>query len=73
MMCATPSAVIPETMGPNTDVAPYRAANLSALLPNGSRENTWENLVDDLAAVLTAVNPDVVITPFPATRRASLR
>lgn len=64
-MRATPTEVIPEMYGPNTDVAPYRAANLSTLLPNGSRENSWANLVDDVVEILTTVAPDIVIMPFP--------
>ena len=64
-MRAAPGDVIPELYGPNTDVAPYRAANLSTLLPNGSRANAWPHLVDDVAAILHRVNPDIVIMPFP--------
>ena len=41
-----------ELYGPNQDVAPYRRANISRLLPNGSRTATWAHLVEDLVEIV---------------------
>ena len=64
-MYADPSLTVPEVYGPNTDVAPYRRANLGSLLPNGSRTNTWSHLVEDLVTVLRKVNPAIIVMPDP--------
>jgi len=64
-MRKAPDTVVPEMYGPNTDVAPYRQANLSKLLPTGSRTNTWNHLVEDLAQVLRRVRPALVVMPHP--------
>jgi LmbE family N-acetylglucosaminyl deacetylase len=60
-----PEAVVPELYGPNADVSVYRRANLSRLLDNGPRLSSWKNLVDDLAAVLKKVEPEIVVTAHP--------
>ncbi|HET7294246.1 MAG TPA: PIG-L family deacetylase [Vicinamibacteria bacterium] len=57
--------VVPEMYGPNDDVAPYRRANVSRLLPNTSRKNRWTNLVEDLAAIFKKVKPGVVVMVYP--------
>lgn len=64
-MHADPSRTVPEVYGPNTDVAPYRRANLGSLLPNGSRTNTWSHLVEDIVTVLRKVNPAIIVMPDP--------
>ncbi len=64
-MYKAPQQVFPEMYGPNTDVAPYRRANLSTLLPRGSRQNSWRNLVEDLTAILRKVHPDIIVMPDP--------
>jgi hypothetical protein len=64
-MHATPAEAVPEMYGPNTDVAPYRRANLSRLLSNGPRTNTWRHLVEDLVKVLGKVKPAIVVTAHP--------
>lgn len=64
-MYADPSLPLPEVYGPNTDVAPYRRANLGSLLPNGSRTNTWSHLVEDIVTVLRKVNPAIIVMPDP--------
>jgi hypothetical protein len=64
-MYADPSVTVPEVYGPNTDVAPYRRANLSSMLPNGSRTNTWIHLVEDIVTVLRKVNPAIIVMPDP--------
>jgi LmbE family N-acetylglucosaminyl deacetylase len=60
-----PSEVVPELYGPNDDVAPYRRANVGALLPKGSRKNSWTHLVEDLTAILAKVSPTIVVAPHP--------
>jgi LmbE family N-acetylglucosaminyl deacetylase len=65
VMYAAPSLTVPEVYGPNTDVSPYRRANLGSLLPNGPRTNTWSHLVEDLGAVLRKVNPAIIVMPDP--------
>ncbi|MBI3264089.1 MAG: PIG-L family deacetylase [Acidobacteria bacterium] len=60
-----PAEAVPEMYGPNTDVAPYRRANISSLVPNTSRTNTWNHLVEDLVTILKKVNPNVIVMPFP--------
>ena len=65
-MRANPGEPVPEMYGPNQDVAVYRRANLSHLLPNASRTATWNHLVEDLAEVLNRVNPSIVVMPHPA-------
>lgn len=60
-----PRETLPELYGPNDDVAVYRRANVSRLLPNGPRQNSWANLVDDLEQVLKRVKPEVVVAPHP--------
>ena len=60
-----PAEVVPELYGPNTDLAPYRKANVAALLPNGSRQSSWNNLVADLHTILTKVNPTTIVMPYP--------
>jgi LmbE family N-acetylglucosaminyl deacetylase len=65
VMYADPSRIIQEVYGPNTDVAPYRRANLGVLLPNESRTNTWNHLVEDLVTILRKVNPAIVVMPDP--------
>jgi LmbE family N-acetylglucosaminyl deacetylase len=64
-MHGKPKDVVPEMYGPNTDVAVYRRANVSRLLPNGPRQSTWANLVDDLVTILGKVKPAVVVMPYP--------
>jgi LmbE family N-acetylglucosaminyl deacetylase len=64
-MYADPSLAVPEVYGPNTDVAPYRRANLGSLLPNGPRTNTWSHLVEDIVTVLRKVNPAIIVMPDP--------
>ncbi|MGH9331893.1 MAG: PIG-L family deacetylase, partial [Vicinamibacterales bacterium] len=60
-----PDAAVPEMYGPNHDVAPYRRANVSRLLPNGSRPATWVHLVEDIVQVLRKTKPDIVVMPHP--------
>jgi LmbE family N-acetylglucosaminyl deacetylase len=60
-----PTEVFAELYGPNNDVAPYRRANVSRLLPNGSRTNRWTNLVSDLQQVFKKVKPAIVVMPYP--------
>jgi LmbE family N-acetylglucosaminyl deacetylase len=64
-MHGKPRETLAELYGPNDDVAAYRRANVSKLLPNGPRKNSWANLVDDLEAVLKRVKPEIVVTPHP--------
>jgi LmbE family N-acetylglucosaminyl deacetylase len=65
VMYADPSRIIQEVYGPNTDVAPYRRANVGALLPNESRTNTWNHLVEDILTILRKVNPAIIVMPDP--------
>jgi len=65
VMYADPSRIVQEVYGPNTDVAPYRRANIGALLPNESRTNTWNHLVEDLVTILRKVNPAIIVMPDP--------
>lgn len=60
-----PDRVIAEMYGPNTDVAVYRRANLGALLPSGSRSNSWQHLVEDLVTILREVKPSLIVMPDP--------
>jgi LmbE family N-acetylglucosaminyl deacetylase len=60
-----PKQPISEMYGPNQDVAPYRKANISRLLPNASRTATWEHLVEDLVEILRKTKPDIVVMPHP--------
>lgn len=60
-----PGETVAEMYGPNTDVAPYRRANIGRLLPVGSRANSWPNLVEDLAAILKKVDPQIVVAAHP--------
>lgn len=64
-MYGTPTAVVPEMYGPNTDIGAYLKYNIGSLLPKRSRASTWANLVDDLEAVLKKVNPAVILAPHP--------
>jgi len=64
-MHAKPTEVVPEMYGPNTDVSPYRKANLSRLLGTGPRTNTWAHLVEDLVKVLEQVKPTLIVMPHP--------
>ena len=64
-MYDAPDRVFPEVYGPNEDVAPYRRANLGTLLPNSSRTNSWQHLVEDLITVLRKVNPAIIVMPDP--------
>jgi hypothetical protein len=64
-MYLTPTQTIPEVYAANTDVAPYRRANLSKLVSNAARSNTWQHLVEDLVEVLRKVNPGIVVMPDP--------
>jgi LmbE family N-acetylglucosaminyl deacetylase len=65
VMYADPLRTIHEVYGPNTDVAPYRRANVGALLPNESRSNTWNHLVEDIVTILRKVNPAIIVMPDP--------
>jgi LmbE family N-acetylglucosaminyl deacetylase len=65
VMYADPLRAIHEVYGPNTDVAPYRRANLGTLLPNETRTNTWNHLVEDMVAVLRKLNPAIIVMPDP--------
>ncbi len=64
-MQASPTEVVSELYGPNTDVSPYRQANLGRLLGTGPRTNTWAHLVEDLVKVLEQVKPTLVVMPHP--------
>jgi hypothetical protein len=64
-MHGKPDEIVPELYGPNTDVAPYRRANVSSLVSKTSGPNRWTNLVDDLLEVLKKVKPDIVVMPYP--------
>ena len=61
----TPTAVIPEMYGPNTDLGSYLKYNLGSLLPKRPRESKWTNLVDDLDTVLKKVKPEIIVAPHP--------
>ena len=65
VMYADPFRTIHEVYGPNTDVAPYRRANVGALLPNEQRTNTWNHLVEDIVTILHEVNPAIIVMPDP--------
>jgi LmbE family N-acetylglucosaminyl deacetylase len=58
-------AVIPEMYRPNTDINVYRRENIGSLLPLRRRESKWDNLVDDMLAVLKKVKPAVIAAPHP--------
>lgn len=60
-----PDQAVAEMYGPNQDVAVYRRADISHLLPTGPRTNTWNHLVEDMVTVLEKVNPAVVVMPHP--------
>jgi len=60
-----PGETVAEMYGPNTDVAPYRRANIGRLLSVGPRANSWPNLVEDLAAILKKVDPQIVVAAHP--------
>jgi LmbE family N-acetylglucosaminyl deacetylase len=60
-----PAEVMPELYGPNTDLAPYRKANVSTLLPNGSRQSSWNNLVADMGTIFTKLKPATIVMPYP--------
>ncbi len=64
-MHGKPNEIVPELYGPNTDVAPYRRANVGRLLPDLKGPNRWSNVVDDLAAILKKVKPQIVVMPYP--------
>jgi hypothetical protein len=64
-MYLAPKQTFPEVYSANTDVAPYRRANLSKLVSSAARSNTWQHLVEDLAEVLRKVNPGIVVMPDP--------
>jgi GlcNAc-PI de-N-acetylase len=64
-MYLTPEQTIPEVYSANTEVALYRRANLSKLVSNAARSNTWQHLVQDLVEVLRKVNPGIVVMPDP--------
>ncbi|HSE41453.1 MAG TPA: PIG-L family deacetylase, partial [Acidobacteriota bacterium] len=64
-MYQSPDTPIPELYGPNQDVAPYRRANISKMLSNGSRTNTWNHLVEDLTEILRKVKPEIIISSHP--------
>ena len=64
-MRRAPDTVIAEMYGPNTDVKPYREANLGRILPVESRTNTWNHLVEDLATILRTLKPALVVMPNP--------
>jgi LmbE family N-acetylglucosaminyl deacetylase len=64
-MYLAPRQTFPEVYSANTDVAPYRRANLSKLVSSAARSNTWQHLVEDLVEVLRKVNPGIVVMPDP--------
>jgi LmbE family N-acetylglucosaminyl deacetylase len=64
-MYLEPQQTVAEVYGPNTDVARYRRANLSKLVSNSARSNSWQHLVEDLVEVLRKVNPEIVVMPDP--------
>jgi LmbE family N-acetylglucosaminyl deacetylase len=64
-MYLAPKQTISEVYGANTDVSPYRRANLSKLVSSAARSNSWQHLVEDLVDVLRKVNPAIVVMPDP--------
>ena len=58
-------AVVPEMYRPNTDINVYRRENIGSLLPVRPRESKWENLVEDVLALLKKVKPAVIVAPHP--------
>ena len=64
-MYLAPRQTFPEVYSANTDVAPYRRANLSKLVSSAARSNSWQHLVEDLVEVLRKVNPGIVVMPDP--------
>ena len=46
--------------------APYRQGAIEALLGGRAAAADWASVVADLAAVLTAVRPELIVTPHPA-------
>ena len=64
-MYRVPGQTVPEVYSANTDVAPYRRANLSKLVSSAARSNSWQHLVEDLVEVLRKVNPGIVVMPDP--------
>src|SRR3984957_15723163 len=64
-MYLAPQQTIPEVYSANTQVMPYRRANLSKLVSSAARSNAWQHLVEDLGEVLRKVNPGIVVMPDP--------
>jgi LmbE family N-acetylglucosaminyl deacetylase len=64
-MFARRGEVIPEMYRKNSDVGVYRRDNIGSLLPKRSRESKWENLVDDMLALLRKVKPALIVAPHP--------
>lgn len=58
-------AAVPEMYRPNSDINVYRQGNIGSLLPKRPRESRWENLVDDVLAVLKKVKPSTIVAPHP--------
>ena len=64
-MYLAPKQTFSEVYSANTDVAPYRRANLSTLVSGAARSNTWSHLVEDLVEMLRKVNPGIIVMPDP--------
>jgi GlcNAc-PI de-N-acetylase len=64
-MYLAPKQTFTEVYSANTDVAPYRRANLSKLVSGAARGNSWQHVVEDLVEVLRKVNPAIVVMPDP--------
>jgi LmbE family N-acetylglucosaminyl deacetylase len=58
-------AVVPEMYRPNSDINVYRRDNIGSLLPKRPLESRWDNLVDDVLAVLKKVKPAAIVAPHP--------
>jgi LmbE family N-acetylglucosaminyl deacetylase len=48
------------------DPSLFRAGAVETLIGGRGGEGSWQSIVTDLAEVVAAVNPDVIVTPHPA-------
>lgn len=68
-MYCRPGQVVPGRYTQVSDIETFRHMNVSSLSEGLQGQSDWSSLVSNMRYLLTAIRPDVIITPYPALDR----
>jgi len=64
-MYHSPTSPILPHDGQLSDFRFFRSLNVSPLIKDEHLQPNWESLVEDIVLLLSAIEPDIVVTPYP--------